>query len=257
MKFLQKGIAILLALAASASMAAGYEQLYSQAQLSDSFDNCRELFPAKINMRAKDVDSRWKAKELCSDNFAVIYSGLSKTPIAVIERLSRESLSSRVKRKDDFFEDPRVKSEERSLLQHYKGSGMDRGHMANAADQPTERAMLQSMALTNMVPQFPENNQITWNKIESDVRKYTMRASGYVYVISGPLFQGTPRFLKDDPRGPWVPTSLFKLVYDGSTQRAWAYFQDNGPGDINRPVSYEEFRKRSGWKFLDAMPVSQ
>ena len=48
-----------------------------------------------------------------------------------------------------------------------------------------------------------------------------------------------------------VPTYLYKLVYDASTQRAWAHWQENREGEmVDRPISYQELVKRTGMEFL-------
>lgn len=235
---------------ASLASAGNYAALYSASQLSDSFKNCSQFFPANLELSAAGVDKAWRPKELCSDAFAVLYSSRAKAPLAVVERLTREAVSKQVKRGDDFYEDPRISRKDSALLSDFRGSGFDRGHMSPAANQPTENAMAQSMALSNIVLQDPQNNQKTWRKIEEDVRKYVERAQGPVLVITGPLFDRP-----NQGASVWMPSRLFKLVYDETTGRSWAYLQDNAPGPINPPVSYAEFRKATGWKFLDKMPM--
>lgn len=48
-----------------------------------------------------------------------------------------------------------------------------------------------------------------------------------------------------------VPTYLYKLVYDASIQRAWAYWQANREGEqVSPPISYQELVKRTGIDFL-------
>ncbi len=127
-------------------------------------------------------------------------------------------------------------------------------HQSPAADAPDAKAMAQSFALSNMVPQDPTNNRKIWSKVEADVRKFALRAGGDVYVFTGPLF--------DEGHGTiganrvWVPTRLFKLVYDASSQRAWAYVLPNAETRIQRPMDYPTFVKSTGLKLLGNLPVS-
>ena len=48
-----------------------------------------------------------------------------------------------------------------------------------------------------------------------------------------------------------MPTYLYKLVYDATTHRAWAHWQENREGEtVGRPISYQELVKRTGVEFL-------
>lgn len=229
--------------------------VYSREQLSSTFDGCKELFPQARPLPLSMVDRAWKTRGLCSDQFAVLYSGLAKSPLVVVEKLNRQHLAQAKgnARTDNFFPDPRLPRSERAELADFKGSGFDRGHMASAADQAGARAMNQSFALSNMVMQNSFNNQKTWNKLEQDTRKYAMRAGGDVYVYTGPIFDAGYSTMG---RGKvWVPTRLFKLVYDEASGRAWAHIVDNAEVGLSRPVDYPAFVQATGLRLLDGLPV--
>ena len=170
----------------------------------------------------------------------------------VAQRLNRQTLATAdQKRADRFFADARLPRSERAELEDYKGSGYSRGHMATAADMPTRTAMAQSFSLANMVPQDIQHNGGAWAKIEQDTRKYVRRAQGNVYVITGPVFTLGSELV--GVSGVRVPNYLYKLVYDETTGRAWAYWQANRAGErVSRPISYEELSKRTGIGFLKA-----
>lgn len=198
-----------------------------------------------------------KPRELCYDAFAVLHSGLAKTPVFVAERLSRAQLENDKsgKRTDKFFADARIPRGERAELDDYKHSGYSRGHMAPAGNMPTVQAMAQSFSLANMVPQAPENNQKSWNGIEQTTRKYALRAKGDVYVISGPVYDGKPKTIGDNR--VWVPTYLYKLVYDATTGRAWAHWIENSDdARAGKPISYEELVRRTNIEFLPKVEVT-
>lgn len=215
-----------------------------------AFEQCRAFF-AQDTPPAVTVPVPGKLRDLCFDAFAVLHSGQAKTPVFVAERLTRAHLADALgeKRTDRFYEDARVPAAERARLADYSRSGLDRGHMAPAADMPTAAAMAQSFALSNMVPQFPQNNRKAWAGIESATRKYAKRAKGEVFVISGPVYSGQVRAI--GPGKVWVPTYLYKLVYDASNNRAWAYWLENtDEARVGAPISYEELVRRTGTEFL-------
>lgn len=234
-------------------------------------------------------------RALCFSGFAVLHSGLTKTPVYAAEVLSRDSLDAAkgLKRTNKFFADARLPSTERAALDDYKGSTFQRGHQFAAANANSPEAMAQSFSLANMVPQSPVNNSKTWAGLEKATRVYAMRAQGNVYVITGPVFTkdacpfvlaakrqltlnelaipasnseaivlavkstgfAAPRSYDADActigAGVAVPSHLFKLVYDPTTQRAWSHWLENTDwARVSAPISYDELVRRTGIEFL-------
>ena len=222
-----------------------------------SFVGCQQLFPQGAVIDIAKVDRRWRPTALCSSHFAVLYSGLSKTPLVVVERLNREQIAQALDeaRTDEFYADPRLPAGSRAELDDFRGSGLDRGHLAPAGDQPDQASMAQSFALSNIVPQDPFNNRKTWAKIESDVRKYVRRVQGNVYVFSGPIFRTQQRTIGRNQ--VWVPSHLFKLVYDEASGRSWAYILANtAEARVEAPIDYASFVQQTGWHVLPLASIS-
>ena len=218
-----------------------------------NFSACTQLFPGKVPLDVRSVNADWKPTALCANHYAVLYSALSKSPLVVVERLSRAQISDAgdEQRTNEFYPDPRLPAGARAELADFAGSGFDRGHMSPAADQPDATSMAQSFVLSNMVAQDPTNNRKIWSKIEKDVRKFVRRAQGDVFVYSGPMFVGQPRTIGRNK--VWVPTHLFKLVYDEASGRSWAYILPNtADARIEAPMDYPSFVKRTGWSLLGA-----
>ena len=212
-----------------------------------SFAECRQFF---AEGRPPVVAPRPALRELCYAAFAVLHSGETKTPVYVAQRLNRKSIEDADERRaDKFFADARLPAAERAELEDYKRSGYSRGHMAPAGDMPTPTAMAQSFSLANMVPQNAQQNGGSWAKIEQDTRKYVLRAKGDVYVITGPVFE--PKAPTIGEGRVQVPRYLFKLVYDATTGRSWAHWQENRKGErVSAPISYRELVRRTGVEFL-------
>ena len=227
------------------------------AQATSEFSACRRLF---ANGNPPVVAPNPANRALCYDAFAILHSGESKTPVFVAEKLNRASIAdAHEQRTDKFFADARLRASERAELDDYKGSGYDRGHMAPAGDMPTAQAMAQSFTLANMVPQAPEMNRGVWAKsVEMATRKFAARATGDVYVITGPVF--APSIAQSPSIGVGrvrVPKFLFKLVYDQAGKRAWVFWLEND--NVARgvkPISYAELVKRTGIEFLPGVVLS-
>ena len=225
--------------------------LASAAQAAGNFQGCLQFFArAQPPLIAPHPSTR----ALCFDAFAILYSGESKTPVYVAEKLNRDTMAlAHEKRGNLFYADARLPAAERANLEDYAASGYDRGHMAPAADMTTPQAMEQSFSLANMVPQAPAHNRGVWAKsVELPTRKFAARAEGDVYVITGPVFE--PDIAQSPSIGPGrvhVPAYLFKLVYDQASNRAWAYWQANADATRgSRPISYAELVLRTGVNFL-------
>lgn len=102
-----------------------------------------------------------------------------------------------------------------------------------------------------MVPQAPKNNRGGWAKpVENAVRKYVMRAQGDVYAITDPYFAGL-RSADPTMEKIWVPSALYKLVYDLTAGKSWAYWVENkNDAKLTEVISYQTLVERTGIHFL-------
>jgi endonuclease G len=243
--------------------------------LATSFDSCKNVFfNGRPPILKNSVDLN--VRPLCFDGFATLYSAKNKIPIFSAEVMNKKKLNYRLKqtRTDIFFEDARLRFDERATLEDYRGSGFDRGHNFPAGNSSTPESMAQSFSLANIFPQAPVNNQKLWNGFESDTRKYVMRASGDVYVITGSLIDkknctiesalsGSLPAKYDAKKctignGVAVPTYIYKVVYDPSLNRAWAYWTVNKNDSVaSKPITYSELVARTGIIFFPGIKVSE
>lgn len=226
--------------------------LFAGAVSAQDFEDCLNLFADGTPPVIHQTEAM-QMRALCFDGFAVLHSGRSKTPIFVAERLDSIALvgAKDRQRTDKFFADARLPRSERAELDDYRGSGFDRGHLAPVGDMASEAAVAQSFSLANMIPQHSINNRKIWVNIEKATRKYVLRAAGDIYVITGPVFDGTTETIGDNH--VWVPQHLFKLIYDPGTGRRWAYWLDNtDDAKIGQPITYEELVRRTGIEFMPA-----
>ena len=218
---------------------------------NEDFSACPQFFAGGT---PPVVAPRPMQRALCYDAFAILHSGESKTAVYVAQKLNRALVADAdEKRTNKFFADARLRTAERATLEDYRGSGYDRGHLAPAGQAPTAQAMAQSFSLANMVPQAPQHNQGAWRvSVEDATKKYAARATGDVYVITGPVY--APSIAQSKGIGPGqvrVPTYLFKLVYDEDMHKAWAHWHLNDNATrASAPITYGELVRRTGIEFL-------
>ncbi|WP_046867061.1 DNA/RNA non-specific endonuclease [Microvirga massiliensis] len=191
-----------------------------------------------------------KTRVLCYSFFAVLHSGVTRTPLWTAEHLTREDLrrAACIDRVNKFHAETGLPKDERAELSDYVRSGFDRGHLAPAADMPTEDAQDESFSLANMVPQDPTLNRRFWQQVETTVSGLTMRY-GETYVVTGVAFRG--QNLQSLKGRVLVPTQIFKAVYVPSLEQAGAYVVDNVNTKDWKLLSIDELTALTG---IDAFP---
>ncbi|XP_077379165.1 endonuclease G, mitochondrial isoform X2 [Festucalex cinctus] len=203
------------------------------------------------------------------ESYVSSYDPRTRTPAWVIERLGDDTLLGAADRKRcDFKADDSVHVFHRATNADYKGSGLDRGHMAAAANHKwSQKAMDDTFYLTNVAPQNPHLNQNAWNNLEKLCRSLTKRYAN-VYVCTGPLY--LPRQEADGKlyvryqvvggNHVAVPTHFFKVLIlergggqDGVELRS--YVLPNQPVDDKIPlerflVPIESIERAAGLLFV-------
>lgn len=186
---------------------------------------------------------------LCYSGFAVLYSGISRTPLWSSEFLSTERLKQArgLGRQGGFYEETRVASQHRSSLKDYARSGYDRGHMAPNGDMVNRTQQSDSFSLANMVPQSPRNNQEVWRNLEEATRAFILKKRTPAYILTGPVYLG-------DRVGQvgqvLVPTYVYKAVYYPQLKLASAYLAPNDESGDLQIISIAELEQMIGINLL-------
>lgn len=190
------------------------------------------------------------ATTLCYQDYAVLVSGLTRTPLWSAERLTPAIVDSAraTERVDVFHPDDHIPAGDRAELLDYRGSGYDRGHMSPSGDMPSPAAQQESFSLANIVPQAPQLNRGVWSDIEIDVRNLALRERA-VYVVTGPIFASAE---VDMLRGRVAaPSSIYKAIYvPGEGAAAWIATNENRPA--LRLVSVADLSAETG---IDPFPA--
>jgi endonuclease G len=196
-----------------------------------------------------------KTRAICYSEYAVLHSGVTRTPLWSAEHLTRQQLDAAndLKRSSSFHADPNLPPDERAELSDYARSGFDRGHMVPAGDMPDKQSMDESFSLANMVPQVPDSNRGIWERIESAVRDLVNR-DGELYVVTGPVFQGAT--LQRLHGRVLVPTHVYKAIYDPKRRQAGAYLVPNAKGDEWQAVSIARLQELTGIAMFPDLPAS-
>lgn len=218
-------------------------------QAEPDLEACAKDFFAGTPPRLTNAKLASQTRPLCFSEYAVLHSGVTRTPLWAGEHLTYSELMMDIDRKDNFHAEPALPADERSELADYVGSGYDRGHMAPAADMPTEQAMSESFSLANMTPQNPSNNRGLWSSLESKTRNLAQQR-GDLYVVSGAVFAGAS--LSRINNRVLVPSHYFKAVYDEHTGESGAYWVSNDANKTYKVLSIAELTQLAG---IDPFPA--
>lgn len=92
-----------------------------------------------------------------------------------------------------------------------KTSDYDRGHQAPLASFKGSRHASHTNFLSNITPQKADLNQGPWEELESMVRNL-VKATGEVYVMTGPVYQRAMPALPNADEPHKVPSGYWKIV---------------------------------------------
>jgi len=128
--------------------------------------------------------------------------------------LTPSELVDSAKRKIGSFIEDKMVSTGSALHTDYTKSGYDRGHLSPAADfKFSVEAMNESFYMSNVLPQVPELNRITWKYLEDDVRTYVEKHNVNLYIITGGIVFDDHKEIGIKNKIA-VPTYFYKMIFD-------------------------------------------
>ena len=218
---------------------------------ADDLSHCSQSFYGGVYPEFTNPKLSNNTQALCMDGFAVMYSGVSRTPLWSAEYLDRKRLqqAKEIDREDSFHEESRLPKSMRAKLSDYSGSGYDRGHLAPNANMANRSQQYDSFSLANIAPQSPRNNRYIWRNIESATR-YLTQQYGEVYTITGVAF--TNKKTKQLADRVLVPSHFFKAVYIPASNQAGVYYAPNDESERIEVISLDELTRKIG---IDVLPV--
>lgn len=180
---------------------------------------------------------------LVHTNYTTVFSKSKKYPVLVQWWVTRAKVTciKPLKRVDKFAPDPKLPSET-NLLESYKGSGFDRGHMAPAADNlcQTQQVQDECFYFSNMSPQYHSLNAGDWKSLETQTRELAKQYDS-IKVWCGNIGEVKKIGIVS------VPSVCWKVVYIKSIKKYYYYIFNNDQskpdGMQNNEVSVTEFKK--------------
>jgi endonuclease G len=165
-------------------------------------------------------------------DYTTYYDAKLKQPDSVKWLLTPAMLScsTHLARTNKFIEDPQIPGT--SFGSDYAGSGFDQGHQFPAQDASCNNTdETECFYFSNMVPQKPNLNRITWKALEIYTRKLASKQP--VYVTCGVM--GTLGVIGKDKIN--IPAKCWKrLVYSGGMTEC--YVMPNNDTVSRHPFKY-------------------
>ena len=188
---------------------------------------CASFYASGATPTLRNPKLAASTQTLCFRAFAILHSGVTRTPLYVAEHLTRASVEAARAlntRDNRFHPEAKLLETQRSELSDYRGSGFDRGHMAPSGDMGSPADDYESFSLANIVPQDGPLNRNGWADLEGYVRDLTGKL-GDAYVVTGPAFTGAN--LKRLNGRVLVPSHVWKALYvPGQGAGAWIVTND-------------------------------
>lgn len=225
-----------------------------QPKFNEGFEGCTQVFVGRVAPLVNNSKANKDTYPICFTGFAVKYSGVSKTGLFSAEYVTYESLQKArlLSREDTFHEESRIPEKHRALLDDYRGSGYDRGHLAPNGNRYSRVDQYESFSLANIIPQAPKNNQEQWRNIEEATRTIVTKSKQPVYTVTGPLYLDK-KVKKIGKNGVLIPTHIYKVVYYPTLNVASAYVSVNDNVARTETTSIMQLQKYSGITFFPAI----
>jgi len=196
-----------------------------------------------VSLKAQDT------VRLVHKEYVTVFSKSLKYPVLVEWWLTNKKVSCDrpIPRQDNFAPDPLLAAET-DLAKDYKGSGLDRGHMAPAADNQCSGniAMVECFYFSNMTPQYHRLNAGDWKVLEMYTRSLAATEDS-IKVWAGSVGSAKKAGTVS------VPTKCWKVLYVKKTKEWHAYIFNNDDakqdGIYNNKVSVAEVEKLTNFKF--------
>ena len=182
-------------------------------------------------------------------NYTTVFSKSKHYPVLVEWYATKAKIGCEkpLARKDNFKPDPLLLAET-DLLEDYKGSGTDRGHMMPAADNLCQTPQVQDECFyfSNMAAQYHSLNAGDWKSLEVLSRQLAL-VNDSIHIWCGNIGEAKK------VGKVTVPKQCWKVIYIIKNKEYQAYIFDNTTdkptGLHSHQVTVKDITKLTGFKF--------
>ncbi|MEZ2415818.1 DNA/RNA non-specific endonuclease [Muriicola sp. E247] len=168
---------------------------------------------AEVEIPAYVYPETQNAQIVKHNHYALAYSEEHEQAQWVAYGLFRSQLTTDIRERPYFIEDPKVKSGSADW-RNYKNSGYDRGHLCPAGDRRfSESAYNETFYTSNISPMNREFNAGIWNRLEIQVRNWARQYDSLWVVTGGVLTDDLPDIGYESVS---VPEAFYKIVIRGN-----------------------------------------
>ena len=252
-----------------------YEGRYCHDTFSETYGSTKACRYNTSDANQKVVIHTYSYNSKVVRNYSFLYDKTYKTALWVAYATSNSGdfKDNNVGRNEAWAYDPAIdQSWQQNLSGAYSSSNglrYDRGHQVASNDrQTTKEQNQQTFYYTNMTPQYSSLNQGQWNTLEQKVQGVATVTTGSdtLYVVTGPLFEGTLATVTDKsgneckvPSGYWKCLMKCTFSSEGEMSAAvgCAYLVDTNSSNIApTATTIDAIESRTGFDFFANVPTS-
>jgi len=165
--------------------------------------------------------------------FTIYYDYKMKAAKYVAYTLDGDKVNvANIKKRPSFYTEKNLKKKYRATNKDYKGSGYDKGHLANHSSFDYNKKILaKTYTLANIIPQAPKVNRYTWIKAEKLERKVA-KGLKEVSVINGVIYSSNPKRIGKNKIA--IPDAYWKMLYNDSKNYKKCFYYENDLSAVSK-----------------------
>lgn len=182
---------------------------------------------------------------MCYHSFNVVYDPVTKTPVWTAQNMYK---NTKVLSEFATFRriDPNLPKGMPQATIDYGDEDMEPLSLAALEDMDYKfgtgaekgQSIEESLYFTNTVPVVPGFKKGIWNEIEESVRSWSKDKE--ISVVTGVIFDNLEKPAVYGPSQIWIPTRIYKAVYEPKTGRSIAFVVPNVQVVTSNTVSLKE-----------------